>query len=127
MGRRRKKDPRRHQFCLRLNDREMELLEAYTRYRDMDTEVDAIRHMISGLESWLARRRAEEREHHPPSLHQSNDPYSGMSINSTATDVDTDVDTDGHDESINDGEASLGDFAGHPRVELPGMPGGDDP
>lgn len=112
MGRRRKREARKHQFCLRLTDRQLELLKEYTLYRNMETEVDAIRYMIDGLESWLAKRQADP----PPiELHQSEHHISAR--DSGLSDV-MDDDVDG---------PSLSDFGGMPHIGIPGMQGNDDP
>lgn len=124
--RRRKKNPRKHQLCLRLNDREKELLEIYTEVRDHPSEVAAVRHMINGLENWLAKhlRATEERSSADPdrsaatshqseaASHQSQPrPPTGNSGLSSPGDVSiTDVD-------ISDGE--VGDFGGRPKIGLP--------
>lgn len=132
--RRRRKNPRRHQQGLRLNDREKYLLEVYTHVRDHPSEAAALRHMINGLESWLAKHidrvRAAgyevEELSSAPSLSTdvetshtreadsglpsatSPDPHSGLpspeSINSSDVDIT---------------DESVGDFGGRPAVGLP--------
>ncbi len=71
MGRRREKNPKRHQLCLRLTDRQLELLKRYKVVRGVETEVDAVRFMIDGLEKWLAKRESPQPGEHqsaPPSV-----------------------------------------------------------
>ena len=136
-GRRRKK-PRKNQLCLRLNDVQLNLLQRYAGFKDMSSEVDALRAIIDGLAPWLDRREAEAQE---SQAHSGLFPAPGASvappsmptsvIASTATSIErvpappapsTNERTSGND----DGE-SLGDFGGRPRLELPGMPGNELP
>ena len=104
MGRRRKADPKRNQLCLRLTDRQLELLQRYADFRDFDSEVDALRKMVDGLEDWLARQEAKGIAGSPPPPVATS--HSGLPDRS---DVSTEA----------PGEPSVGDFAGRPSVGLP--------
>lgn len=124
MTRRRKntEDVKRHQICLRLTDKQMYLLDQYCARRGFESEVDAVRVMIDGVEEWLTRQpplRSVSSDHHssieepahsgpPPPLPAPT--YSGP----IDADPDTDVDSAGSGFS-----PSVGDFAGRPSVGLP--------
>ena len=77
----------------------MELLQTYTRVRDMDTEVDAVRHMINGLEVWLTQRLAQ--------TSQGSDVEPKEPI--TTAEADSEMTS-----------PSLEDFGGMPNIGLPG-------
>jgi len=102
MGRRREKDPKRHQLCLRLTDRQLELLKRYKTVREIPTEVDALRFMIDGLEKWLSKRGSPQPEEHQSPAPSVPDRYISR--------------PDPEPER----EASLGDFGGMPNPGLPG-------
>jgi len=108
MGRRRKKEPRRNQLCLRLTDKQLELLQSYQSVRDMDSEVDAMRLMIDGLEAWLDRHHAAKAS-------------STRAHNEVSSAPDTSARRIEAPDSSDEG-ASLGDFGGQPRLKLPGLP-----
>ena len=114
MGRRRKQEPKRNQYCLRLTDRQAELLRRYADFRDFDSEVDALRKMVDGLEDWLARQSAKAElagsstvsSPPPPAVH------SGLPSPS-------DVEPSDVAEAESDVDASVGDFGGRPSIGLP--------
>ncbi len=127
MGRARKKHPKRNTYCLRLTDSQQLLLQRYAEFRDYESEVDAIRGMIDGLEDWFLRQRSRAEAASDTSIPEAasdtsvtsrsaaggshsglapRDPDSGLS---QVTDVEP-SDVDG---------ASVGDFAGRPSVGLP--------
>ena len=56
---RNKEEKRRKQLCLRLSNRQILLLERYSAIRHFDSEVEALRFMIDGLEDWLARQASK--------------------------------------------------------------------
>jgi hypothetical protein len=127
-GRRRKK-PRKNQLCLRLNDVQLNLLQRYAGFKDMSSEVDALRAIIDGLAPWLDRREAEVQENQahsgllpapgasvaPPSIPTSvTTSIASQPVQPPAAEEETSRERD-------DGEA-LGDFGGRPRLKLPGMP-----
>lgn len=133
MGRRRKKDPKRIQLCLRLTDKQAELLQRYADIKRFDSSVDAVRHMIDGLEDWL-RRQASMEAAVGSSLRSSMAPGpSGLPEQSDVTrtdvasdvatdgssDVGSDVRSDGTSDGDDDGGTDVGDFAGRPSVRLP--------
>lgn len=136
MDGRRKKTPRKNQLCLRLNDVQLNLLQRYAGFKDMSSEVDAIRAIIDGLAPWLDRREAEV---------QGKQAHSGMSPApegrasvtplmpaSVTTSMATSIESPPlpppiTDERDSDDGESLGDFGGRPRLELPGMPGNELP
>lgn len=78
--------------------------------KSFESGVDAVRHMIDGLEDWLARQQSRRSISDAPAAHSSGGAHSGLP--STPSDVTrTDVDTD---------EApSVADFGGRPAVGLP--------
>lgn len=128
MGRRRKKEPRRNQFCLRLTDKQLELLQRYQDVREQDSEVDALRLMIDGLESWLVRRSATQTA---DGLHQSEAAHSGLSSAPTDVGPGASIAPRAEEEPSpapddDDDGTSVGDFGGHPRLKLPGMPDDDE-
>ena len=47
---------RSHKLCVRLNDRQRQLIRDYMEVRGFQTEVDAMRYMVDGLESFLQKR-----------------------------------------------------------------------
>ena len=135
MGRARKKHPKRNTYCLRLTDSQHLLLQRYAEFRGYESEVDAIRGMIDGLEDWFLRQRSRASAASDTSVIEvisdtsvtstsavggpnsglaPRDPDSGLPL---VTDVaPSDVD-----------RASVGDFAGRPSVGLPeSRPGGPD-
>lgn len=130
--RRRKKNPKRHQLCLRLTDRQHELLEAYSGYKGFDTGVDAIRSIIDGLDGWLRRQEAKNAASGQPPVVPA---HSGLSsaasdvtgsdgasdgANDAASDVTSDVTTDAPGDGTSDDASDVvGDFAGRPSVGLP--------
>lgn len=118
MGRRRKKEPRRNQLCLRLTDKQLDLLQSYQSVRGKDSEVDAVRLMIDGLEDWL------ERHHAAKAASASHQPERAHSRVSSARDTSVPPATDGPMASSveSDEGTSLGDFGGQPRLKLPGLP-----
>lgn len=59
MTRRRAKDPKRHTLCLRLTAKQLSVLQLYAGVKGFDTEVDALRHIINGLEAWLEKQDAD--------------------------------------------------------------------
>lgn len=117
--RRRKKNPKRNQLCLRLTDHQLELLRRYADHRHFDNEVDAIRKMIDGLEDWLARQAAKENLGSTQVMNTSPPPtgYSGLPASSDVAPSDASITKS--DESITDEESSLGDFGGRPSIGLP--------
>lgn len=104
MGRARSKNPKRNQHCLRLTDRQNELLAKYASFKGFESDMDAVRAMIDGLEDWF-RRQASRKTGASVMPQQPQGADSGLS---SATDVDD-----------NDGPPSVGDFAGRPSVGLP--------
>jgi len=113
MGRRRKKEPRRNQLCLRLTDKQLELLQSYQSVRGMDSEVDAMRLMVDGLEAWLDRHYAAKAS----STRAHNEVSSAPNTSVRQVGGALAPPTDNSDEGT-----SLGDFGGQPRLKLPGMP-----
>lgn len=119
MGRRRKKEPKRNALCLRLTDRQLELLQRYVDFKEFDSEVDALRHMVDGLEPWLARQLS------PQSIAGSPGPPPPTSVRSDVDGSDVpggDVrrPSQGLDESGDDPpDSAVGDFGGRPAIGLP--------
>lgn len=128
MGRARSRNPKRHQHCLRLTDRQEELLQRYADFKEYGTDMDAIRALIDGLEDWFKRQEAKlasrqaELEADLSAL-RPGPRRTGDGAQTSPVTPPSDV---GPDESINavsDGEAedtSVGDFGGRPSVGLPG-------
>jgi hypothetical protein len=111
MGRRRKQEPKRNQYCLRLTDRQAELLRRYADFRDFDSEVDALRKMVDGLEDWLNRQNSRAELAGSSSVSSPPPAPAHSGLPSTAGDVaPSDVD---------DGDTSVGDFGGRPSIGLP--------
>lgn len=115
MGRARSKNPKVTQHCLRLTAKQEELLQLYTDFREFNTQMDAIRAMIDGLESWLSKQAATKRStesdsglphQNPTSMADRGDVQSISAIDATST--------------------SVGDFAGRPAVGLPESTGDSD-
>lgn len=52
-------NPKRKTICLRLTERQLEVLQLYTDVKGFSTEVDALRHIIDGLEGWLKKQDAD--------------------------------------------------------------------
>ena len=122
----------RHQLCLRLTDRQAELLGAYADIKDFDSSVDALRNIIDGLDTWLKREWARKSAEVAPSGLSSapTDVIPGASIGASDTSLETEetpspAPDDGEDDDGGDG-TSVGDFGGHPRLKLPGMPSNDE-
>lgn len=119
--RRRKKNPRRHQYCLRLNDRQKELLQIYAAVKEL-SEVDAIRLMIDGLEGWLKRQEARIAGRQQLSDGTDAAPGPGASVMPRRPAPPAPDPGEGHsglDSAETDVDASVGDFAGRPSVALP--------
>ena len=126
MDRRRRKVPKKNQLCLRLNDKQLLLLQRYAEFKDIDSEVNALRSIIDGLAPWLVRREAEEQAGQAHSGVSSAPPGSASVGASVPTPSPTSLmaTSRGADEpplSEGDGE-EVGDFGGRPRLKLPGMP-----
>ena len=128
MDRRRRKVPRKNQLCLRLTDHQLYLLKRYADYKDMSSEVDALRSIVDGLEDWLDRRDAEVRKEQAhsglPSASTSVAPPASIA---PPTSIAPSVTTDARAETRptpapSDENPSLDDFGGQPRLKLPGMP-----
>lgn len=110
-----KKEKRRNQLCLRLSDRQVELLEHYVTIRHFDSGVEALRFMIDGLEDWLNR--------------QSSKLIAGSGAPPPTTSVRTDVRRGDAPESDvappsqglaeTPPDSAVGDFGGRPSVGLP--------
>jgi hypothetical protein len=119
MGRRRKREPKRNVYCLRLTDRQQELLKRYTEVKDLDTEVDALRRIIDGLEDFLARHAA------------ASAPGVATSVTGTHHSPQVRVPSDGERAATSgpsdEDDASLGDFGGIPSVLPRNWEKEDDP
>lgn len=117
MGRRRKKEPKRNTLCLRLTDRQLELLQRYVDFKEYESEVDALRKMVDGLEDWLARQSAKRdiagSPGRPPDTSVRTDVSRG---DVRGSDVARPSQGLGEDDSA---DRSVGDFAGRPSVGLP--------
>lgn len=116
-----KKEKRRNQLCLRLSDRQLELLRRYVSIRHFSSEVEAIRYMIDGLEDWLARQ-ASKRDiagspgPPPPTSVRSDVEGSdvpGSDVRRPSQGLD---ETEGDDDSP---DSAVGDFGGRPAIGLP--------
>lgn len=59
MGNRRAQDPKKRALCLRLTEKQFAILQLYAEVKGFGTEVDALRHIIDGLESWLKQQDAD--------------------------------------------------------------------
>ena len=129
MDRRRRKVPKKNQLCLRLNDAQLLLLQRYAEYKDMDSEVNALRAIIDGLAPWLARRDAEEldKQAHsgvssaPPAIASVRASVPQPASPPPPPPPHTSLGADETPSSENDGE-EVGDFGGQPRLKLPGLP-----
>lgn len=114
--RRRKKNPKKNQMCLRLTDRQLELLGRYAQHRGFNTGVDAVRHMIDGLEDWLARQESRR---------SITDVTAAQKVDSGLPSKPSDVTrSDGGRGDVTrgdggDGGPSVSDFGGRPSVGLP--------
>ncbi|MGE3483526.1 MAG: GIY-YIG nuclease family protein [Nitrospira sp.] len=109
-----KKEKRSNQLCLRLSDRQMELLQHYVQIRHFDSEVEALRFMIDGLADWLSRQSAK------PDIAGS--PARSAHTSKPRTDAPrTDVAKSSQDldEADDSPETTVGDFAGRPSIGLP--------
>jgi hypothetical protein len=111
VGRARSKNPKKHQHCLRLTDRQEELLQRYAEFKGYETDMDAVRAMIDGLEDWFRRQEAKRSAAGGASVMRPSAPRADSGLVS-ATDVGaSDVD--------DDAGPSVGDFAGRPSIGLP--------
>ena len=107
-----------HQHCLRLTGRQEELLQKYTDFKDYDTDMDAIRGLLDGLEDFFRRQEARVRAAQADGA-QAKPVARRDAMRPEVTDVAgspalTDVDPS----DVEDGP-SVGDFAGRPSVRLP--------
>lgn len=128
MDRRRRKTPRKNQLCLRLNDAQLLLLQRYADYKDMSSEVDALRAIIDGLAPWLDRRDAEVKQGQAHSG-VSSAPSGRASVSASVpppVSPPASHDSDETPSIESDGE-EVGDFGGRPRLKLPGLPLDSDP
>lgn len=110
MGRRRKKEPKRNALYLRLTDRQLELLRLYVDFKDYDSEVDAIRHMIDGLGPWLERQLSSREI----AGSGGEPPPTSVRTDAPETDVAPTQKSGRHPR-----DSSVGDFAGRPSIGLP--------
>lgn len=46
-------------LCLRLTDKQMEMLQLFTDVKGFSSEVESVRHIIDGLEAWMRRQEAD--------------------------------------------------------------------
>lgn len=124
--RKNKKDVKRHQICLRLTNLQMELLDRYCDQRNFNTEVEALRSMIDGVEDWLKKREAQRSV--VSSHHSSKEGPTPSGLPSASSDVDpSDVDSNEDDVDLDDvDQPSVGDFGGHPSIGLPGATAWND-
>lgn len=118
MGRRRSKNPKRNTHCLRLTDRQEDLLVRYTSLKGLESEMDAVRLMIDGLDDWF--RRQESRA----SAHMRRDDGARVKPGTDQADGAQPKPVSAADESISfetdgDSETPVGDFGGRPSVGLP--------
>lgn len=123
----RRREKYSHQMCLRLSARQKELLSLYAEFKHFDTDVEAIRFMISGLEAWL-RKQNEHLIAGSPEV-----PRAPAAIDVRQPEPLSDesrIDASGIDEvpsserlagapAEDPEESSVGDFAGRPSVSLP--------
>jgi hypothetical protein len=115
--RRRRTAPKRNQLSIRITDKQLSLLTRYIDIRDLDSEADAIRKMINGLEGWLDRQAEKHRiAGSAPSIAQTVD--SGLpSLSDGASDgVGSDEVSDGVGGDV---DTPLASFAGRPSIGLP--------
>jgi hypothetical protein len=119
MDRRRKKAPKRHQVCLRLNDSQHELLSRYLIAKDFTTPGAALRYLIDGMKPWLDKQDSAA----ALAAASSETGYSGLPagpppavVPPPTTDVEDEVDED------SDERPSLGRIGGMLNVGLPGIP-----
>jgi hypothetical protein len=59
VGNRRAKDPKKRALCLRLTEKQFAILQLYAEVKGFSTEVDALRHIVDGLEGWLKQQDAD--------------------------------------------------------------------
>lgn len=141
MGRARSRNPKSYQHCLRLTKKQEELLQRYTDFREFNTDMDAIRAMIDGLEDWFRRQEAKQaslqathRTTHSsirlPEPGEDPRPEGGdgaqLRVGVTQDARISESIIDAHDvhgqtdvSASQDGDTEVGDFAGLPAVRLP--------
>lgn len=113
-----RKEPLRHQHCLRLNDQQEELLRRYAAFKGFKSEVNAVRAMIDGMEDWFARQEAARAE--AASMPEKDDgAQQSPVIQQSITDEKSIDSIDSIDSDDDATETSVGDFAGRPAVRLP--------
>lgn len=116
MTRRRKQDPKRNPVYLRLTDRQLELLQRYVDFKGYDSEQDAIRNMVDGLESWLTRQLAKRdiagSAGPPPPTSVRTDVAPSDVARSDVARPNRDLDEDSPDPEVSD-------FGGRPVIGLP--------
>lgn len=57
---RRVREFKTHALCLRLTEKQFGILQRYTDVKGFNSEVEALRHIVDGLEAWLARQDVDE-------------------------------------------------------------------
>ena len=109
--RRRRTAPKRNQLSLRITDKQLSLLTRYIDVRDLDSEADAIRRIIDGLEDWLDRQAVK---------HQiaGSAPPIARTVNSGLPSL-SDGASDGASDETSDVDTPLSSFAGRPSIGLP--------
>lgn len=117
MGRDRKKHPKRNQYCLRLTDEQALLLQKYADFREFDSEVDAIRAMIDGLDDWFVRQQAKRSAGSAGTSDREQADSGRPAVNDVSGDFDAIDVASRSDVAADDG--AVGDFAGRPSVRLP--------
>lgn len=125
MPRRRKQDPKRNPIYLRLTDKQLELLQRYVDFKDYDSEQDAIRKMIDGLEAWLARQLASQQDiagsggGQAATSPRRDAPRGDVYPSDVAPSSRGDVARPTQDSGRPPPKPQVGDFAGRPSVGLP--------
>lgn len=71
MPSRRIKESKKRTLCLRLTEKQFAILQLYTDVKGFDTEVEALRHIVDGLEAWLTSQAVAVQSSAPPAISSS--------------------------------------------------------
>lgn len=133
-----RKTPKANQLCLRLTDHQIQLLRRYVEIKHYNSEVDAVRGMIDGLDDWLKRQSSKSAQTAPKSdVHQSSEHHSAVNMESgshnsglISSGAHSGLNSQGidapDDAADSDATSPVGDFGGRPFIRLPESNGDPD-
>ena len=99
--------------------KQAELLSQYAEFRQFNTDMDAIRAMIDGLEDWFVRQQAKLSAGAATTSNREQEDSGRPAVNDVLGDFDASDVASSSDVVTDDDDEAVGDFAGRPSVRLP--------